>query len=70
MSSLKMANPLFHLDSSLFFLFCNFVSVKKHTLLALVFALALGLFLYIQFGVILMLFLPPLFLFIFNKYQK
>jgi hypothetical protein len=30
----------------------------------------LGLFLYIQFGVILMLFLPPLFLFIFDKYQK
>lgn len=44
--------------------------MKKSTLLALIFAFALGVFLYVYFGVVFIVFLPPLFVYIFNKYNK
>jgi len=44
--------------------------MKKSTLLALIFAFALGVFLYVYFGVVFIVFLPPLFVYIFNKYDK
>jgi len=44
--------------------------MNKYYLLAFIFAIALGLFLYVRFGIILILFLPPLFVYVFNKYNK
>jgi len=41
--------------------------MKKHIVLALGFSIALGVFLYVYFGIIFVLFIPPLFLFFLNK---
>ncbi len=41
--------------------------MKKNTLLALIFALTLGLFLYVAFGIVFILFLPPFFFYLFNN---
>ena len=42
----------------------------KHNLLALGFAFALGVFLYVYFGIIFFIFLPPLFVYLLRKKEK
>ena len=42
----------------------------KYTFLALGFAIALGIFLYVYFGIIFFIFLPPLFVYLINKNKK
>ena len=42
----------------------------KYNFLALGFAFALGVFLYVYFEVIFFVFLPPLFIYLFNKNKK
>ena len=51
-------------------LFINLVFMKNTYILALIFSLALGYFLYIYFGVIFIVFIPPVFVYLFNKYNE
>jgi hypothetical protein len=41
--------------------------MKKEHLYALLFSIALAVFLYLQFGFVFVLFIPPLFLYFFKK---
>jgi len=44
--------------------------MKKTYALALFFSLALGCFLYVYFGIVFIVFVPPLFVYLFNNYNK
>ena len=44
--------------------------MKNTYILALIFSLALGYFLYVYFGIIFIFFIPPVFVYLFNKYNK
>ena len=44
--------------------------MKNTYILALIFSLALGYFLYVYFGIIFIVFIPPVFVYLFNKYNK
>jgi len=50
--------------------FYYFSTMNKSNQWALIFAVALGLFLYLRFRIIFVLFLPPLFLYFFSKNSK
>ena len=50
-------------------IFTNLVPMRNTYLLALIFSLALGYFLYVYFGIIFIVFIPPVFLYLFNKYK-
>jgi hypothetical protein len=43
--------------------------MKNTYMLALIFSLALGYFLYVYFGIIFIVFIPPVFLYLFKKYK-
>ena len=44
--------------------------MKNTYILALIFSLALGYFLYVYFGIIFIVFIPPVFVYLFNKNNK
>ena len=44
--------------------------MKNTNILALIFSFALGYFLYVYFGIIFIVFIPPVIAYLFKKYNK